>query len=195
MVVLAGRIPPAPDWRSDPAWQDILRPVPLRNLAPQDSRALLTMRNIPPEQHTVVLDSTHGHPVAFSLVADVCAQRPGMRFQPRDAPDVLTTLLEQFVQKVPGPAHRAALEACVLVHLMTESLLSQMPATEHARDLFEWLHGPSFVAYCARGLSSRDRAREAPVADIIGEIRTGTRNCTGERGSAMHSISGFSRRC
>ncbi len=166
MVVLAGRNPPASAWRSDPGWHDILRLLALRNLEPDESRALLTMHNIPPEQHKAVLEFTHGHPLALSLVADVYAQRPGIQFQPQDAPDVIKTLLEQFVQKVPGPAHRAALEACVLVNLLTESLLSQMLATSDAHDLFEWLRSLSFIENSAYGLFPHDLAREAQATDL-----------------------------
>ncbi|MBK6430412.1 hypothetical protein [Candidatus Amarolinea dominans] len=40
-------------------------------------------------------------------MAETFAQRPAVIFQPEAAPDIIKTLLEQFVQKVPGPAHRA----------------------------------------------------------------------------------------
>ncbi|HEX9077201.1 MAG TPA: ATP-binding protein, partial [Anaerolineae bacterium] len=126
LVVLAGRNPPEPGWRLDPGWQSILHTLALRNLNPAESRAYLDKRDIPGEQQQAVLDFTHGHPLALSLVADAFAQRPGLRFQPEAAPDVIKTLLEQFVQKVPGPAHRAALEACAQVRVTTEALLGQM---------------------------------------------------------------------
>ena len=111
-------------------WQALLRTVPLRNLSPDESRAYLSQRGIPAEQTADVLDFTHGHPLALSLVADLFAQRQPLaatptastplRFQPEAAPDIIKVLLEHLVQKVPGPAHRFALEACALVRLTTQ---------------------------------------------------------------------------
>ncbi|MGH2523278.1 MAG: hypothetical protein ACRDH2_12305 [Anaerolineales bacterium] len=166
LVVLAGRNPPSPAWHADPGWQTLIRAVPLRNPSPEESRAYLAKRTVPHEQHLAVLEFTHGHPLALSLVADVLDQRPGQRFQPEAEPDVVKTLLEQFVQKAPGPAHRAALEACALVRLTTEALLAEMLAMPDAHELFDWLRGLSFVEAGASGLFPHDLAREALAADV-----------------------------
>ncbi|MDE3089364.1 MAG: ATP-binding protein, partial [Chloroflexota bacterium] len=179
LIVLADRDPPAPAWRSDPGWQAALRVLSLRNLSPDESRAFLAKRNIPLEEHPAVLDFTHGHPLALSLVADVFAQRPGFHFQPDEAPDVVKLLLERFVQKVPSPAHRAALEACALVRVMTETLLIHILqqsdssaatadpiAAQSAHELFEWLRGLSFIESSREGLFPHDLAREALAADL-----------------------------
>ena len=166
LVVLAGRNPPPPAWRTDPAWQTVMRTLPLRNLRPEEGRVYLAKRGVPDEQHYNVLEFTHGHPLALSLVADVFAQRPDAHFRPEAAPDVIKTLLEQFVQKVPGPAHRVALEACVLVRLMTELLLSEMLGMPDAHELFDWLRGLSFIESGRHGLFPHDLAREALVADL-----------------------------
>ena len=166
LVVLAGRRPPALAWRADPGWQHLVRALPLRNLRPEESRAYLDKREVPPDQHGRVLAFTHGHPLALSLVADVFAQRRDIRFEPEAAPDVVKTLLEQFVQKVPGPAHRAALEACALVRLTTEPLLAELLAIPDAHELFEWLRGLSFVESGRLGLFPHDLAREALAADL-----------------------------
>jgi hypothetical protein len=166
LVVLAGRNPPTPAWRTDPGWQALLHPLPLRNLSPEESRAYLTQRAIPQTEHDNVLTFTHGHPLALSLVADVFDQRPDLHFQPEAAPDVLKTLLEHFLQQVPGPAHRATLEACALVHLITETLLSEMLTLPDVHGLFEWLRGLSFIESGPLGLSPHDLAREVLVADV-----------------------------
>ncbi len=166
LVVLAGRNPPSLDWRTDPGWEMMIHTIPLRNLNPDESEALLQNRQVPSDQHKTVLDFTHGHPLALSLVADVLAQRPGSHFQPEEAPHVIKTLLEQFVQKVPGPAHRAALEACGLVRLTTESLLAAMLNTPDAHDLFEWLRQLSFIDAERHGIYPHDLAREALTADL-----------------------------
>lgn len=166
LTVLAGRHPPAPAWQADPGWQTLIRTLPLRNFSPDEGRDYLLRRGVPPEQHARVLSFTHGHPLALSLVADVLDQRPGQPFQPEDAPNVVKMLLEQFVQKVPGLAHRAALEACALVRLLTESLLAEMLATSEAHELFDWLRSLSFIESGPQGLFPHDLAREALVADV-----------------------------
>lgn len=166
LVVLAGRHPPSLAWRTDPGWQTVMRIIHLRNLANDESLAYLQTRQVPSEEHPAILDFTHGHPLALSLVADVFAQRPGFHFQPEDAPDVIQLLLEKFVQKVPGPAHRAALEASALVRLMTETILAAMLKMPDVQELFEWLRQLSFVESERRGIFLHDLAREALVADL-----------------------------
>jgi hypothetical protein len=166
LVVMAGRNPPSPDWRTDPGWQTMMRVLPLRNLSRQECRDFLLRRQIPDAEHEAVLDFTHGHPLALSLVADVFAQRPGSRFQPEQAPDVIKTLLERFVEKAPSPTHRMALEVCALVRLTTESLLAEVLKVEHVGEYFEWLRGLSFIDADRHGLFPHDLAREALTADL-----------------------------
>ncbi len=174
LVVLAGRHPPALGWRSDPGWQTLVHILPLRNLSLEESRLYLTKRAVPPAEHPHVLTFTHGHPLALSLVADVFDQRPGLHFQPEAAPDVLRMLLEQLLQQVPGPAHRAALEACALVRVTTEALLATMlgipdPAVDAGQavhELFEWLRGLSLIEFRPGGLSPHDVVREVLVAEL-----------------------------
>ena len=108
LVVLASPNPLSPGWHADPGWQSLVRILPLHNFSPEESRTYLQQRGVPPEKYASVLDFTHGHPLALSLVADLLAQRPDTVFQPEAAPDVIKALLERLVQKVPGPAHRAA---------------------------------------------------------------------------------------
>lgn len=175
LVVLAGRTPLAGPWQSDGGWRSLLRLAPLRNLSPAESLNLLEKRGVPAEQRPVVLGFTHGHPLALALVADAFAQRRDFIFQPEQSPDIVKTLLEQFVQKAPGPAHRAALEASALVRVMTETLLAEMltlphdPAADGAdagHELFEWLRGLSFIESRPGGLYPHDLARDALAADL-----------------------------
>lgn len=166
LLVLSGRAPLAPEWRLDGGWRTLIRHIALRNLSNEDSLAYLTRRGVPAAERQAVLDFTHGHPLALSLVADVFQQRPGIRFQPENVPDVLKLLLEQFVQKVPGPAHRAALEACALVRVMTEDKLCAMLGVLDSHEIFEWLRELSFIEAGAEGVFPHDLAREALANDL-----------------------------
>ena len=108
LVVIAGRAVPPPAWRTAPGWEGLVRWVPLRNLRPEESRAYLRARGLPAARHDEALAFTHGHPLALALVADVQSQEgAAVPFRPQDRPDVVRTLLERFVQQVPGPRHRA----------------------------------------------------------------------------------------
>jgi hypothetical protein len=166
LVVLASRFSPSRSWRTDPGWQIFFRSIPLRNLEPEESRSYLALRNIPQEQHEDVLHFTFGHPLALSLIADLYAQREDFTFQPEETVDVVKTLLENFVQKVPSPAHRAALDICALMHLTTEALLANLLDIPDVHDLFEWLRGLSFIEIQRDGLFPHDLAREALVTDL-----------------------------
>jgi hypothetical protein len=166
LTVLAGRHPPTPAWRADPGWQPFMRLLLLRNLTPNEGRDYLAQRSVPEEDLQAVLDFTHSYPLALSLVADLYDQRPGFHFQPLEAPDVVKLLLEQFLQRAPGPAHRAALEACALVRVTTEGLLAELLTIPDAHDLFEWLRGLTFVETRPGGLFPHDIAREALVVDL-----------------------------
>jgi hypothetical protein len=166
LVVMASRSPLSSGWRTDPGWQMLTRSLSLRNLEPSDARDYLARRAVPSDQHASILDFTYGHPLALSLVADVFAQRHDIQFQPESVPDVVKTLLAQFVQKVPGPAHRAALEVCPLVRMTTESLLADMLDTPDAHELFEWLSSLSFIEGGQEGIFPHDLAREALLVDL-----------------------------
>ena len=165
LVVMAGRDEPASEWHTDP-WRPLVETMPLRNFDTETGRRLLRRRDVPADQHDTILNFTHGHPLATSLVADLLDQRDDQTFEPEEAPDVIKTLLEQFVQKVPGPAHRAALEAAALVRYTTEAVLRAVLDMPDVHDLFEWLRGLSFVRPGERGVVLHDLAREALAADL-----------------------------
>lgn len=166
LIVFGDRRPPVPAWYTDPGWQDLIHILALRNLSPNESKDYLSRRNIPAEHHDEVLTFTHGHPLALSLVADVFAHKGDVRFQAEATPDVVKALLEQLVQKVPGPSHRTALEVCALVRVTTEALLSAVLDTPDVHELFDWLRGLSFIESGPLGLFPHDLAREALTADL-----------------------------
>ncbi|UFP94605.1 ATP-binding protein [Gloeobacter morelensis] len=166
LTVIASRLPPGREWRTDPGWQSLLRVVSLRNLSPEESCTYLAARRVSAEHHQSVLEFTHGHPLALSLVADVYAQGHAGNFHAENEPDVIRVLLECFLAELPGPEHRQALEVCALVHLTTEALLGELLAVADPRPLFEWLRGLSFIESGAAGLFPHDLAREVLTADL-----------------------------
>ncbi|MCU0492818.1 MAG: ATP-binding protein [Chloroflexaceae bacterium] len=165
-VVLASSAPPALDWRADPGWRSVMRIQQLHNFSESESRIYLEQREVPPEQHQAVLEFAHGYPLALSLIADLFAQRRQVQFRPEAAPDMMKSLLAQLVQKVPGPAHRAALEACASVNLMTEALLAAMLNMPDVHELFDWLRSLSFIESGPQGLLPHRTVRAALDADV-----------------------------
>ncbi|GAA0982096.1 ATP-binding protein [Acrocarpospora macrocephala] len=162
-VVIAGRDRPEPVWRADPGWRELVRVIPLGNLDHEDGTRLLAARGVPEEEREAALEFTRGHPLALALVADVSAQR---RFSAGSAHEVMGELLRGFVETVPSPLHRRALEACAQVLATTEPLLEALLDLDDASDLFSWLRGLSIVEYGSRGLFPHDLARDALVAEL-----------------------------
>jgi energy-coupling factor transporter ATP-binding protein EcfA2 len=157
LVVIAGRDRPGLGWRADPGWRELLVRLPLDNLAAEESRELLRRRGVPEDQLQEALTFTRGHPLALALIADLSPQRRGSL---TSAPEVMTALLQSFIDAVPTPAHRKALETAAQVLVVTESLLAELVEGAHTRELFEWLRELSIVDQGPRGLSLHDLARD-----------------------------------
>lgn len=166
LTVLAGRHAPAVEWRTDPGWQTFVRIIQLRNLALEESQAYLAKRQVPTAQHRRILDFTHGHPLALSLLADTFAQSTTLRFQLVETPNMITALIERFIEHVPSATHRAALEACALVRVMTESLLAAMVDNPDIHEIFAWLRTLSFMEADRRGIFPHDLARDALCLEL-----------------------------
>src|SRR5206468_1362189 len=113
-----------------------------------------------------------GYPLALSLVSDLYGGSgegaDALPSGPGGAPppDIVQSLLERFVDSVPGPAHRAALEACALLRITTESVLARVLDLPDGHDLFDWLRGLSFIEPAQPGVCPHSVAREALIADL-----------------------------
>lgn len=165
VVVLAGRDPPACAWRTDAGWRELFRSVALDNLPPEESRALLERRGVPPGRAAAAVAFTHGHPLALTLVADVLSQG-GVGLTSERSMDVVRTLVQRFTQGVPSPLHRQALEVCAHARVTTEALLEAAVGPAQAHALFDWLASLSFVECGPHGLHPHDLAREALDEDL-----------------------------
>jgi hypothetical protein len=165
VVVLAARDAPAAGWRTDAGWGELFRSVALRNLRPDESRALLERRGVPAARAAEVMGFTYGHPLALTLVADVLAQSEA-GLTPERSLDVVRALVQRFTEGVPSERHREALEVCAHARVTTEALLGAALGPDHAHALFEWLASLSFVEGGPQGLHLHDLAREALDDDL-----------------------------
>lgn len=166
ITVISGRTNLSTNWKTDPGWQSITKVFSLKELTEEESTQLLTRRNIPGEQLKRIVNYTHGNPLALSIVADMFGQRKDSHFDPLDSPDIMKTLLEQFVQEVPSPAHKAALELCSLVYVTTEKLIEEVLGPQLAHDLFNWLTTLTFIEKGPAGIYPHDLARDAIAAEL-----------------------------
>lgn len=166
ITVISGRMPLSTNWKTDPGWQTITKTFALQELNKEESEYLLGRRNIPAEKIKGIVDYTHGNPLALSIVADMYDQRNDSRFDPLDSPDIMKTLLDQFVQEVPSPAHKAALELCSLVYVSTERLIEEVLGPQPAHELFDWLSSLTFVEKGPAGIYPHDIARDAIASEL-----------------------------
>lgn len=167
IVVIAGRKPPSRRWRSDPGWTDLMQVVALANLPARDARSYLAAAGVAAPMHDEIVDLTDGHPLALSLVVDVLARRAAGTDLPLfHAPDVVRLLLEHFVEDVPTPEHRAALDMSALARRTTHHHVRAAVGRDSVDDLFDWLRQLSFVRDGRRGLYPHDLAREVLAADV-----------------------------
>jgi hypothetical protein len=170
LVVIAGRNAPEGAWRLDPGWGDLLRVVSLRNLGPDDARALLSSAGVAEQEHGWMLELSHGHPLALSLLVDVHSQRHGAAdvapLELGAAPDVVGRLVQSFLADVPSPRHRLALECVAHTRRATAGLLESVFGDHEGDELFSWLRGLSFMEYGACGLVPHDLARDVIDADL-----------------------------
>ncbi len=167
LVVLAGRRIPTSAWRTELGWNELARIISLRNLRPEESQTFLTVRGIPSDQHETLVNATHGHPLALSLVSDVLHQGDRLTdFNLKTEPDIVRVLLERFTRNVPDAQHRRALEICAHLRVTSEALLAHLLGKEAAFTLFSWLGSLSFIQHSPQGLFPHDLARDVLDADF-----------------------------
>ncbi len=165
LTVLAGRTGPGSAWRTDPAWGELLRVVSLRNLSPEDSRQYLKACGVDTVRHDQLIELAHGHPLGLSLLADVVVRGGEATADPL-TPDLVGTLLRQFLEVVPDGPHRRALEVCALARVTNEELVREVLGLADAHEPFSWLRELSFVESGPDGLFPHDMARDALEADL-----------------------------
>jgi hypothetical protein len=167
IVVIASRNPPARGWRADPGWADLLLVLPLRNLPAADAHHYLAAAGVAERLHDEIVAVTNGHPLALSLVVEVLAQSgDDADLSAFHRPDVVRRLLAQFVEDLPTPDHRIALDTCALARATTRRHLQATVGRDDVDELFDWLRQLSFVAAGPHGLVPHDLARHVLSADV-----------------------------
>ena len=167
VVVLAGRLPPSADWTADPALGAIFHALPLRNLSPADSRALLANRDVPREQVRRGAE-LHARPSARARPRRGCPLACGPW---RDLHSRKRTQCRRRAARARGggradTAPPKGARRVRPVRATTEALLAAAVGDGDPHELFEWLRGLSFIEQGADGLFPHDLAREVLAADF-----------------------------
>ncbi|MFI9835011.1 hypothetical protein ACIHIX_45925 [Streptomyces sp. NPDC051913] len=164
LVVLAGRQPPSPRWRSDPAWQDGLIVRALEGLGREDSaRVLADAMPASAVGRRQRIAFSHGHPLALRLLGQESGYGPEDGWCP--SPPAVAELLRRVVDPAPSAVHRQALEICAHVPDVTEDLL-RLFMPEQAYDVFDWLRRLPYVSAGRTGLRLLPVVAEAVDRDL-----------------------------
>ncbi|WP_433291479.1 ATP-binding protein [Actinoplanes sp. CA-030573] len=164
VVVLAGREPPGPAWRTDPGWRSIATFRRLDPLGSAESMALLARAGVPPEARDGLAALGRGHPLALALLADATVTGVVPRAL-ADVPDLITALLECLVREPPTDAHATGLATCAKAWLTTEDLLRATVGAD-AGAVWEWLCRRPFITWGPRGLRPHELARDVLDAEF-----------------------------
>ena len=167
IVVFGGRRRPAPEWRNDPAWDDILEAVDVADLSAAEAAALLAGRGVPEAGRRAVLDFAGGNPLVLSLAAEAAAH-PSADAAWTPSHDVIGSLITRLVGDAPSPEHRHALDVCAQAHVTTETMLRTVlsnPDTDTGA-IFAWLRDLPFMESGPHGLYPHDVVREVLDADL-----------------------------
>ena len=202
IVVFSGRVRPAQDWHTDPAWHEILRVVELGGLSPREAADVLSVRDVPAARREAVLAFAGGNPLALALACDAAKRDRGVEngaWTPSQ--EVVGSLVPQLVGEVPSPAHRQALDVCALLPATNEELLRAV-LTDPVADvgaIFAWLRGLPFIESGPRGIHPQDVVREILAADLRWRDPErhqllGSRIPGSERAEGTDSPSGAARR-
>lgn len=164
VVVIAGRRPPRPGWQGS-ALGEVTRVLALRNLEPDASRELADRLVRDPHARDAVATQAYGHPLGIALLAEV-ANAGGDLSDDTWSPHLVAQLVRQFVEVVPSPRHRRALDTLALARVTSEESLRDVFPDEDVHDLFTWLRDLSFVEAGPEGLFPHDLARDALEFDL-----------------------------
>ncbi|KUN18778.1 hypothetical protein AQJ23_39265 [Streptomyces antibioticus] len=164
LVVLAGRQPPSPCWRGDPAWQDNLVVMPLSGLSRQESALMLADgMTAQASGRRARLAFAHGHPLTLRLLGQDDGHQRGGSWTP--SPRTVDALLSRVIDPPPTAEHRRALEICAHLPGATEDLLRAfMP--DQAYDAFDWLRRLPYVSTGPAGLCLAPSVAEAVDRDL-----------------------------
>jgi hypothetical protein len=161
-VLLVGREAPVAAWFGA-GWERLFRSVALGPLVDDEAELLLTRRGHPSGEATRLNRIARGHPLALALASAAARERPDLVLEEAATTRVVTELTRIYVEDVPDPLTRRALEAASVIRRVTRPLLGAMLPGE---DAFDRLLTLPFVDVGSDGVMLHDAVRE-PISSFL----------------------------
>ena len=165
-VAIASRNPPSPAWRTTPGWQGLFRSLLLGPLSETEALGYLTMSGIAPDVARRINLIARGHPLALGMATSIVLSEAGRTIEEAGLHQVIEALSRSYIEAVPDPITRRALEASSVVRCVTEPLLHALLPETPPRDTMERLAALPFVEPGREGLFIHDAVRSAIASSL-----------------------------
>jgi len=165
-VAIASRNPPSPAWRTTPGWQGLFRSLLLGPLSETEALGYLTLSGIAPDVARRINLIARGHPLALGMAASIVLSEADRPVEEASLQQVMETLSRSYIEAVPDPLTRRALEASSVVRCVTEPLLHALLPEAPPRDTMERLAVLPFVEPRRDGLFIHDAVRSAIASSL-----------------------------
>jgi Transcriptional regulatory protein, C terminal/AAA ATPase domain len=164
-VLLVGREAPVAAWFGA-GWEGLFRSVALGPLVDDEAELLLTGRGHSPDEARRLNRIARGHPLALTLASAAARERPDLVLEEAATTRVVTELTRMYLEDVPDPLTRRALEAASVIRRVTQPLLDAMLAEAASQDAFDRLLTLPFVDLGSDGVLLHDAVRE-PISSFL----------------------------
>ena len=164
VVVLAGRNPPEPAWRTDPGWRSVVECLPMKVLDPVESERLLEHAGVPDGRRARLADIGRGHPLTLAMLADAAVSGE-LPEDLADAPDLVAALATRLVDEAPDDDHALAMALCAHTWLTNQDLVEELLGRK-APEVWAWLETRPWVTRGTYGVYPHDLVREVLDADL-----------------------------
>ena len=159
-VILSGREAPVAAWFGT-GWADLFRSVALGPLEDVEAELLLSAHGHAPLEARRLNRIARGHPLALTLASAAARERPDLMLEEAASTRVVTELTRIYLEDVPDPATRQALEAASVVRRMTQPLLAAMLPEAEPQDAFDRLLTLPFTEFGSDGVFVHDAVRDS----------------------------------
>jgi hypothetical protein len=159
-VVIAGRVPPEPDWRRG-SWDAITTTIPLGPLDEVEAKALLSLRGLEePEAADALLRWASGEPLALALGADAVTAPAGLDpARLGESPELAATLVRWIADDELSEANLDVLLVAAIARAVDAPLLADVLPGVGGDEAEQWLRELSFAETIAGRVTVHDRVR------------------------------------
>ena len=164
-VMQVGREAPVAAWFGA-GWEDLFRSVALGPLVDDEAELLLADRGHMPDEARRLNRIARGHPLALTLASAAARERPDLVLEEAATARVVTELTRMYLEDVPDPLTRRALEAASVIRRVTQPLLDAMLPDSASQDAFDRLLTLPFIDFGSDGVFLHDAVRQ-PISSFL----------------------------